>query len=501
MATRRAAPAVIAVALMAASLVTASGAAALPDPVTCDQRSQRNFDDREIVDDDGVVMTTIADPDSWAGWSDDGRALAWIRRDGPQPNEDGIPDGYVANVVIADGTGTVTVEVPRTEFGGDLDFVWWGRFGSQLKVAGADGTYVVTRDGDVVGGPYAGDARLSPDGRHIAFFDATKTLRIRRVADGVTVDVVGPLDASVAAFVNGIRWSADSTQIIYWQGAPFDSADDGTYVAGLDGVPLRLDDSPRILFSGGPAADWLGPFGEIVLRDYVILDSTSGATAGGLLVGRPGGPYTAYDDTEATFYEGATPDGALIFLNELGDVPQQLVVIDRRTNTEVLRVAGGALASVAADGRFLVVSFGSFRALYGPDGTLLDNPTDNFQMRPCPAFGDVAFSSFAIDDVAVIAELEITTGTSELTYSPGGPVTRAQMAAFLARLWEALGNECGGTPGEFVDVPSSSFAYEPVACIRELGITNGTSPTTYGPAQFVTREQMAAFIARFWRAV
>ena len=58
-------------------------------------------------------------------------------------------------------------------------------------------------------------------------------------------------------------------------------------------------------------------------------------------------------------------------------------------------------------------------------------------------------------------------------------------------------SEAAGRP---VDVPVTSFAYEAVACIKDLGITNGVSPTTYGPAQLVTREQMAAFIGRFWRA-
>ena len=74
------------------------------------------------------------------------------------------------------------------------------------------------------------------------------------------------------------------------------------------------------------------------------------------------------------------------------------------------------------------------------------------------------------------------------------------MAAFLARLWEALGNECGGVPGEFVDVSASSFAFDSVACIKDIGVTLGTSATTYSPSDLVTREQMAAFLARLWRA-
>ncbi len=73
------------------------------------------------------------------------------------------------------------------------------------------------------------------------------------------------------------------------------------------------------------------------------------------------------------------------------------------------------------------------------------------------------------------------------------------MAAFLARLWRALGNTCptGATP--FTDVSATSFAAAGIACIFALAITTGTGPSTYSPAAFVTREQMAAFLARLWR--
>ena len=114
-------------------------------------------------------------------------------------------------------------------------------------------------------------------------------------------------------------------------------------------------------------------------------------------------------------------------------------------------------------------------------------------------FVDVAGTSFAFDSVGCIYELEVTTGTSATTYSPVDFVTRAQMAAFIARFIESVtGDSCGGVH-PFTDVLASSFAYGPVGCIFELGVTKGTSATTYGPGDLVTREQMAAFIARVYR--
>ena len=114
-------------------------------------------------------------------------------------------------------------------------------------------------------------------------------------------------------------------------------------------------------------------------------------------------------------------------------------------------------------------------------------------------FHDVPESSFAFDDIACIRSLGITTGTSPTTYSPNELVTRGQMAAFLARLWEAFGRDCPVVSLPFTDVPTTFFARDGVSCIYDLGITTGTSPTTYSPTHDVTRSQMAAFIARMGR--
>ena len=117
-------------------------------------------------------------------------------------------------------------------------------------------------------------------------------------------------------------------------------------------------------------------------------------------------------------------------------------------------------------------------------------------------FDDVPASSFAFDDVICIQRLDITTGTSATTYSPGDFVTREQMAAFLSRLYRVINGEAApvaATP--FTDVPGTSFASTDIARIYGLGITTGTTGTTYSPKDFVTREQMAAFLARLRRVL
>lgn len=120
---------------------------------------------------------------------------------------------------------------------------------------------------------------------------------------------------------------------------------------------------------------------------------------------------------------------------------------------------------------------------------------------PQTPFTDVDGSSFAYDDVALLFELGITQGVTPTEYGPDGEVTREQMAAFLGRMWRALGNDCPDGDNPFVDISADPFAYDEAACIFGLGITTGVSANEYDPSGKVTREQMAAFLARMWRAL
>ena len=114
------------------------------------------------------------------------------------------------------------------------------------------------------------------------------------------------------------------------------------------------------------------------------------------------------------------------------------------------------------------------------------------------AFRDVASDSFAHYDIHLLHALAITHGTSATTYSPADFITREQMAAFLGRVWRGLHDdrEPQDTAMPFDDVDPDSYAFADIALIASLDITTGTTPTTYSPTDFVTREQMAAFLAR-----
>ncbi|MEA2002732.1 MAG: Calx-beta domain-containing protein [Actinomycetota bacterium] len=102
------------------------------------------------------------------------------------------------------------------------------------------------------------------------------------------------------------------------------------------------------------------------------------------------------------------------------------------------------------------------------------------------------------NDIAKLATAGITKGCNPPTndnFCPDDPVTREQMAAFLVR---ALGLTDDGGGNTFTDDDGSIFEND-IAKLATAGITRGCNPpanTEFCPTDFVTREQMAAFIRR-----
>ena len=126
--------------------------------------------------------------------------------------------------------------------------------------------------------------------------------------------------------------------------------------------------------------------------------------------------------------------------------------------------------------------------------------------RDCPPetvvpFEDVAADSVHRSSIVCLYALGVTVGTSPSTYSPDQHLTRAQVATMLVRIWQASGRECpSDTDMPFEDVAADSVHRSSIVCLYALGITAGTSPTTYSPHDYLTRAQAATFITRLYDA-
>lgn len=112
-----------------------------------------------------------------------------------------------------------------------------------------------------------------------------------------------------------------------------------------------------------------------------------------------------------------------------------------------------------------------------------------------PFFVDVPADHTFEPDVAWLAEQDITRGcdAAQTRFCPDEPVTRGQMAAFLAR---ALDLPAGTSV--FSDVDGSPFVDE-ITRLAEAGITSGCNPPDndrFCPDRALTRGEMASLLAR-----
>ena len=100
-------------------------------------------------------------------------------------------------------------------------------------------------------------------------------------------------------------------------------------------------------------------------------------------------------------------------------------------------------------------------------------------------------------DVACLHALGITTAQPRRRSRRIAAWTRAQVASLLIRLWRRAERECPAGAGlVFEDVSEDSVHRDDIVCLHALGITRGTTATTFSPEGLVTRGEVATFAAR-----
>ena len=113
-----------------------------------------------------------------------------------------------------------------------------------------------------------------------------------------------------------------------------------------------------------------------------------------------------------------------------------------------------------------------------------------------------------IDDLQVAADagclrsLGVTAGTTATTYSPDRLVTRAEAASLLATVWRLLGRDCPTrTVPPFRDVAADSVHYDHILCLLRLRIIAGTGALTFSPDRHLTRAEFAIMLAGLYNLI
>jgi hypothetical protein len=118
---------------------------------------------------------------------------------------------------------------------------------------------------------------------------------------------------------------------------------------------------------------------------------------------------------------------------------------------------------------------------------------------PSAGFTDIGtFDAETQAAINCLAHFGITKGTSATTFSPSNATPRWQMALFLIRQATAHGLTIPAAADQgFTDISGvSQEARDAINQLKQLGITQGTSATTFSPDGIVSRWQMALFIHR-----
>ncbi|SNX55102.1 S-layer homology domain-containing protein [Thermoanaerobacterium sp. RBIITD] len=105
-------------------------------------------------------------------------------------------------------------------------------------------------------------------------------------------------------------------------------------------------------------------------------------------------------------------------------------------------------------------------------------------------FGDI-FASWGRDDINEMAKLKYVSGYDDGTFRPNSYITRAEFITLLLRV-KGIKEE----PGIGFWDTKYSFAKDAIATAKKLGIVNGYSDGSFRPDNKITREEIAAVIAK-----
>lgn len=109
-------------------------------------------------------------------------------------------------------------------------------------------------------------------------------------------------------------------------------------------------------------------------------------------------------------------------------------------------------------------------------------------------FGDVPTDYWAFSEIETLVDAGIVSGYGGDTYQPTWTVTRAQMAVFVTN---ATGYAAPDPADDlFLDVPVGYWADNEIGACVDNGVVSGYADGYYRPAWTLTRDQMAVFMYR-----
>jgi Tol biopolymer transport system component len=394
----------------------------------------------------------------WPSLSGDGRYTAYL--------------SYASNIVAADSNGAwddflydretgQTVLISLTSTGQQVDDL-----GVDWPVLSGDGRYVVFSSASSV---------LVPNDTNRAY-----DVFLRDLWDGMTTRASLAWDGEEANDDSWYAYAVDSSgaYVVFWSRASNLVPSDTNHLADL-----FLRDMAR----GRTCRISIGSHGE--QGDRECLPSGAAITSDGRYVS-----FSSYASSLAP----EAPYGGLFLRDRLTfeDVP-----LDHWAFYEVGACHMAGVVQGYPDGLYrpdITITRDQMavyiaRALAGP--TIPVGPAE-------PTFPDVPADHWAYDEIEYAVARNVVEGYNDGNYHPDWPVTRAQMAVFIARSVvdptgeEGLASYTPPATPTFPDLPPAYWCYKHLEYLAEHDIVSGYSDGSYQPAQYVSRDQMAVYVQR-----
>lgn len=111
-------------------------------------------------------------------------------------------------------------------------------------------------------------------------------------------------------------------------------------------------------------------------------------------------------------------------------------------------------------------------------------------------FDDVIDGSIHDEAIDCLAGRGVVQGVGDTTFAPGRTVVRAQMATLIVRMLEEAGFELPADLEDAFDDDDGSVHEQAINKLAALGLVNGSETGEFSPGAPLTRAQMAAMLAR-----
>ena len=109
-------------------------------------------------------------------------------------------------------------------------------------------------------------------------------------------------------------------------------------------------------------------------------------------------------------------------------------------------------------------------------------------------FSDVDADDWFAESAVYVRDNGVMNGTSDTTFNPNGTTNRGQIAAILYR---AAGSPAVSGAADFPDVTAGAYYADAASWAAANGIVTGYSDGTFGPGDPITRQQLAAILWRY----